>query len=1050
MAKGFWELYKEAARKLQQPSKAVTSYVKARIPGTRQFKKKWKTVESKPVLRIGKKLQKTTIPQFKLPMALKVGAPGLAVPEVAQEQIRSYGRLFERMATPKGRQSVITSAKKLTKEKPSLKTLYNPAVETALDLPDFFPGGILFSMGAKSLAKGGAKVAMKSAAKSAAKTAVKSAAKTGAKTVPKYLIKSGTKKLLEAPKTMKVTTAEAKKVFKSAKKLGTKPPAFVIKGKVTKPKAAIELFETIKEGKDVPIMKTKAGITKPIVGKSGLISPKLSFSKWRDKGIPSFKRETIARNLEDIAPKQDIKKVKEFFTDKIQLNELGRVEFANDIRMKFRKEVVEKLGIKAGSLEDKLIQRFGEKNIGMKELRQATPKWREVQKATAMFRKQYNELLDLVNKERKTVGADPIPKRADYFTHYQQLGEFIDNFGMVFKNEQLPTAISGKTHLFKPNKPFTPHELARKGGKYAEGAIMGLDKYLDSISRQIFHTDSIQRGRVLEKTLRETAKGKHLTNFANYFDEYVNTLAGKKTKFDTAVENMVGPGALGVMKFLARKTGANMVGGNIASAVTNYIPLIQAAATTPKISFIRGLYEAMAMPLKKNFNKIGGIESAFLTRRFPTKTIDLTPLNAVKNKAGWLFETVDRFTSQTIVSGKYFEKVSGGLDPKSAMKVADEFAARALAERTIGQLPTYFNNKSLRAFTQFQTEVNNYMSFAFKDIPRMAKTKSSAVSMMSQLFIYSYIFNSVYEKITGRRPVLDPIDAALELARKDRTLAENLGKTSMQLLEELPFTSIMTGGRIPLASVVPSRQELSRAITSDKPGKELALLAGETALYTLMPTGGGQVKKFLTGAQAVRKGGSYDKQGRIRFPIDNTAVAKIQAVVFGPWSGEGSRLYFDNEIRALSAKQTQAWEIAVKEKGVDPYRAWAAIYKYRLDNGLSSKISGVIRKENISVEDKKAKLQKILAEYKLLSARLNEFGGIQEATAAPKETKRPAPETPARQTTVKSGRVKVGKPSFTTPKLIVRKSAPSNYKIRSSKKIPVYQIKASSLPDLNL
>jgi len=43
-------------------------------------------------------------------------------------------------------------------------------------------------------------------------------------------------------------------------------------------------------------------------------------------------------------------------------------------------------------------------------------------------------------------------------------------------------------------------------------------------------------------------------------------------------------------------------------------------------------------------------------------------------------------------------------------------------------------------------------------------------------------------------------------------------------------------------------------------------------------------------------------KGRIRFPIDNTAVAKIQAVVFGPWSGEGSRLYFDNEIRAFKCK----------------------------------------------------------------------------------------------------------------------------------------------------
>ena len=68
-------------------------------------------------------------------------------------------------------------------------------------------------------------------------------------------------------------------------------------------------------------------------------------------------------------------------------------KFVNNLKNNIKKTVVKDLGIKKGSLEDKLIQRYGEKNITLEELKKTTNKWEQVVKSSEFFRQTYDDLL---------------------------------------------------------------------------------------------------------------------------------------------------------------------------------------------------------------------------------------------------------------------------------------------------------------------------------------------------------------------------------------------------------------------------------------------------------------------------------------------------------------------------------------------------------------------------------------------------------------------------------------------------------------------------------
>jgi hypothetical protein len=731
----------------------------------------------------------------------------------------------------------------------------------------------------------------------------------------------------------------------------------------------------------------KVSVIKPMKGSEAKVKDVIDdlvkdSDTWKDKNTVLLNRETLERNFEDMAGKSS-GKLKSVITDSVKFNESERTRFLNKER-----EDLSKLDIKPRSKESEMLQKYGEgfyiDPTGKKieytlfDLKKDLPQtWGKVVSAERVIRGKYNTYIDTINKALTRNGYDPIPKRQDYFMHFHEIPDKLEMFGIP--NNKLPTDINGITDDFLPGKNFFTGALQRKGPRTSYDALQGIDRYLEGASKLMYHTDDIQTLRAFEDALRDKHAGsEHLSNFVANLREYTNNLSGKKSRSARGMEADIGRGSYRIVEALKRQVGSNAVGANISSALTNFIPLTQSMATTRKDAFAQGMLETIANTFKNDgfINK-----SHFLTRRFGSDPLnvklwtDRTDLSTgqklagnlgavyskTRNAGSWIFKVVDNFTSQTIVRSKYLEGLKKGLNPDAALKQADEWASRIMADRSLGSMPNYFTGKGwTSALTQFQLEVNNQLSFIFKDIPRNSPNAAAAASSIAQVFIYGYVFNELFEKVTGRRPAFDPI-GVVQKAYEDYTnpelrKSEATAKLIDNIKNQLPYAGALTGGRIPITNAVP---EIEALLTGKaKLGKELI----DTATSLALPTGGGQIRKTVEGLTAMGKNplspqllsGSYKKSEegpQLKYPIANNPQNLARASLFGQYSVPEAREYFANTMTPLSVKQTKVVEEAAK-KGIDPKTSYELLLDLRKLTKKSDEIKAINKKSELTSKQK--------------------------------------------------------------------------------------------------
>ena len=307
------------------------------------------------------------------------------------------------------------------------------------------------------------------------------------------------------------------------------------------------------------------------------------------------------------------------------------------------------------------------------------------------------------------------------------------------------------------------------------------------------------------------------------------------------------------------------------------------------------------------------------------------------------------------------------------MDEADAWTAGVMADRSKGGTPTLFSEKNpaTKLFTQFQLEVNNQLSYLFKDLPRDMRDKGLRALALAlfRFLIGSFLFNELYEYVIGRRPALDPIGIIndtvgdftgyelpnlVELSagllkgetpsfKTEKQSADaalkNLGKN---VAEELPFVGgVIGGGRLPISSALPDFESLLGVIKEDVSGEKRLDYAKKAlsgpAVYTLLPFGGGQIKKIYEGVKAVIEGGSYttDSEGnqKLQYPVyrDNAGEAILStagAVVFGKTTLPTGREWVEGGFKSLGVKETAAYK-GMMEVGVSGKDAYGLVMDIR-------------------------------------------------------------------------------------------------------------------------
>lgn len=687
------------------------------------------------------------------------------------------------------------------------------------------------------------------------------------------------------------------------------------------------------------------GGVKPPINKGGLQAPEIDWTKAKDIAAIRLSTDTMQRNIEKIFGKQ-ADKVNDFLVKPVRENETARTKFLTKLRTDIKRDIVDKLGIHARSKESSLVQLLGEGLKTYDEVKAEVGPERaaKIKEATDYFRKTYDQLWQMWDQERAASGLGSIGKIENYFRHFDDTNaSFLGNFIPTISTGKLPTAIAGITDYFKSRTPWSSAAMRRIGKETAIDAVTGLDNYLDAASRSIFHTDSVQRGRLLEKYVRETATAlenpgeatrnlerkykqtienaqarvddtfgsgtkaeyakaqqelEHakdalhdymqgnphqrlvLPNFAANLNDWTNLVSGKQARLDRAIESVVGRPALAFMRSVIRRFGANVIGGNISAAATHSIPLIYTLATVDTPSAFRGLMMTLPKPFMADFNRIGGQDSAFLTRRYFEKTIDPTRGEKVAAVISKPFQWVDEFISHFAVASKFSDGISKGMSAKDAMAEADDYASRVIGDRSVGNLPNLMNTKTLGMITQFQIEVNDNLRVLMHDVPRWAGGNPGKVAMtLAKFAVYSYLFNQVMQMIKGSGKGLDPINMGLTLAglndagRGQDTMGR-LQAFGTELAGELPFTSVITQGQYPTLQAIP----IADAMKGDW-GTALQKLASSFA----SPIGGGvQALKTYKGIEAWKAGVVLDSSGKTITPVPQTLPTLLQGVAFGP------------------------------------------------------------------------------------------------------------------------------------------------------------------------
>jgi hypothetical protein len=363
----------------------------------------------------------------------------------------------------------------------------------------------------------------------------------------------------------------------------------------------------------------------------------------------------------------------------------------------------------------------------------------------------------------------------------------------------------------------------------------------------------------------------------------------------------------------------------------------------------------------KNLGRNDGFvnKSVFLTNRIGSDVLDKSIVDKAGDFLSMPFKWIDNFTSQVVVRSKFDEGIRKGLSPAKAMEQADNWASKLMGDRSLGSQPTLFNQKSpvTRAFTQFQLEVNNQLSFLLKDLPREyfkdgvnAKNVARLTSALGQTALYGYLFNQFYEKVTGRRPAIDPIGMAVNFNEdtKNKDLTQASLKLGENALNTLPFTSTFTGGRIPIGKPF---EELGKGISSTfevatgkrdaQSGlKQAGINVAKGAAYVLPPFGGSQIIKTSEGLNAVNKGGQFktniDGEKYMQFPINKTPSNIAKAAIFGKSSLPETKQFYDKGLKGLSVEQTAAFN-KVTSKGLEPDKTYKLIQDLRKLKPLPTK-----------------------------------------------------------------------------------------------------------------
>lgn len=519
---------------------------------------------------------------------------------------------------------------------------------------------------------------------------------------------------------------------------------------------------------------------------------------------------------------------------------------------------------------DASVDEAREFNLGTDERRLAIQysRWLETQErlqgadttiignAVEKYRELFNQLYDAANDFLVAHGYEPIGFIRGYAPHLQsqetqeRFNNALERMGINREIGKLPTSIAGRTKNFKPNMPWNGFFKNRNSqGEFLDPDIAeGFEKYVDSMSDVLYHTDDIMRTRAFVRYFRRTYAPEEIRNqleqadalryaqadqqasflrdkeklsytsaptyedvhqameqyvedqyqaienltlygdLAVFLDDYANNLANKQLFEDRAMEKSFGRTSLNAISKAHRAFARAQVSANLSSALNQggQLPIILAENGARNVA--QALIELRSKDLKS-----WAAGSDFLTEKKGINYIVTSWKDRAITGAFKPLEIVDGIVSTLAVRSRYLKEVRAGKSAAEAMRLADRFGREVMASRAKGSVPLAFRSKDFlnQMVHMFQLEaLNNWehviQDLGNRDFREMARAKGKRAAAGS--------LAAVLVKIILGAFLLNRIDEELYggtpapfdvLGLAGNLFAGRLGLTQMDLLRTL-------------------------------------------------------------------------------------------------------------------------------------------------------------------------------------------------------------------------------------------------------------------------
>lgn len=657
--------------------------------------------------------------------------------------------------------------------------------------------------------------------------------------------------------------------------------------------------------------------------------------------------------------------------------------------------ITKPFGFKRGSKESQAIMDYGERELAKNRVVPGInfnytsedglvkafgrEKADKIIEAEQWFRSEYDRLIDEANEVRGRIYPNQpsklIPKRSDYFRHYQELGGDFKGLVNLFENPAgIDPQLAGISEFTKPSSKFLSFAQRRLGQGSERDAIGGFLDYAPAFSYMKHIDPEIGKFRFLRRRLAENApvpgtkelvekEGERgleqqdgINNFLEYLDDFANDLAGKTNPVDRYLQKIV-PGGRKTMKVLSwvnSRIKANQIVGNLSSSVAQAFNLPQMIASA-KGYMLPGAQRSLA----SIFTKDPAMEaSTFLKERYMHPLENRFKLDWVDHpiKAGteratqfaaWMTQALDEASTKlgwqahyALAQDQIAKSVDGvvrlnGVPYTDPGKLADDVVRKLVAGRGIGEVPLGQKSKLAQIGMPFQVEVANSW-WAMKDMLTKSGSPARAMGTLATFLVASYLMNEAAQRIRGSRVVFDPInsviqgtsDAINELQDDGspmRAATIFVGRQLGEILSNVPlgqtFASAVPDTWLQGIGFPGGKQEIFGNANPGRFGSGLLALEGfaDPLFKLLPPVGGAQAEKTYQGIKAMLAGHATTADGKVSFKTSQSPLSVAQAVLFGKNATPEAQKYYadqDQLFMRIYRQDYKRTELNIQAEGV--------------------------------------------------------------------------------------------------------------------------------------